>query len=148
MEAEEREEGRTSLSIQVLLKENLDTHSPVERHFVSQLLLVDVAVQHVVADVGGGSVHAFDKDLPLGDVEVVVQEGAAVFGLPEELLGHVAPELCRNREVTWSGRPNKRSGLRSSEDPQWVIPSPAAQPPNGQHAGAAASQAAGGPSGK
>lgn len=55
---------------------------------------MDVAVQQVVADVGGGSLHALDKDLPFGHVEVVVQEGPAVGGLPEELLGDVAPELC------------------------------------------------------
>lgn len=58
---------------------------------------MDVAVQQVVADVGGGSIHALDKDLPLGHVEVVVQEGAAWFGLPEELLGDVAPKLWENR---------------------------------------------------
>lgn len=55
---------------------------------------MDVAVQQVVADVGGGSVHAFDKDLPFGHVKVVVQEGTALLGLPEELLGDAAPELC------------------------------------------------------
>lgn len=63
---------------------------------------MDVAVQQVVADVGGGSFHALDKDLPFGHVEVVVQERAAVLGLPEELLGDVAPELCATGKVTWS----------------------------------------------
>lgn len=79
---------------------------------------MDVVVQQVVADVGGGSIHAFDKDLPFGHVEVVVQEGAALFGLPEELLGDVAPELCgTGRSRGQSGR-TKHSCLRSSEDLQ------------------------------
>lgn len=55
---------------------------------------MDVAVQQVVADVGGGSGHAFDKDLPFSHIKVVVQEGAALLGLPEELLGDASPELC------------------------------------------------------
>lgn len=55
---------------------------------------MDVAVQQVVADVGGGSAHAFDKDLPFGHIKVVVQEGTALLGLPEELLGNASPELC------------------------------------------------------
>ena len=85
----------TSLSVRRPAEEEPGpTHSPVKSHFVSKLLLVDVAVQQVVADVGGGPVHALDKDLPFGHIKVVIQEGAALLGLPKELLGDVAPELC------------------------------------------------------
>lgn len=56
---------------------------------------MDVAVEDVVADVGGGSVHALDEYFPFGHVEVVVEERTRVFGLPEEIFGDVGPELCR-----------------------------------------------------
>lgn len=52
-------------------------------------------VQQVVADVGGGSLHALDEDLALRHVKVVVEETSRVFGLPEKVFGHVSPEVCR-----------------------------------------------------
>lgn len=55
-------------------------------------------VQQVVADVGGGSFHALDEDLALCHVKVVVEETSRVFGLPEKVFGHVAPEVCRRGE--------------------------------------------------
>lgn len=73
-------------------------HSPVKGHFVSQVLLVDVAVEEVVADVRGGSLHEFDEDLSFCHIEVVAEKLAAVFGLPVEVFGNVAPELCTKQE--------------------------------------------------
>lgn len=58
---------------------------------------MDVAVEEVVADVGGGSLHALDEDFSFGHVEVVVEELTRVFGLPEEIFGDVSPELCRTK---------------------------------------------------
>lgn len=55
---------------------------------------MDVAVQQVVADVGGGSFHELDEDFSFGNVEVVVQELTGVFGLPEEIFSNGTPELC------------------------------------------------------
>ena len=71
---------------------------PVKSNFVPQLLLVDVSVQEVVADVGGRPFHPLDEDLPLGHVEVVPQEGPRVLALPVKLLGHVAPKLCEGND--------------------------------------------------
>lgn len=51
-------------------------------------------VQQVVADVGGGSLHALDEDLALRHVKVVVKETSRVLGLPEKVFGHVSPEVC------------------------------------------------------
>lgn len=56
---------------------------------------MDVAVEEVVADVGGSSLHTLDEYFPFGHIEVVVEELTRVFGLPEEIFGNVAPELCR-----------------------------------------------------
>ncbi len=56
---------------------------------------MDVAVEQVVADVGGGSFHTLDEYFSFGHIEVVVEELTRVFGLPEEIFGDVAPELCR-----------------------------------------------------
>ena len=57
--------------------------------------MVHVAVQQVVADVGGGAFHAFDEDFPFGHIKVVVHEGARMLGLPEEVFGNISPELWR-----------------------------------------------------
>lgn len=56
---------------------------------------MDVAVEDVVADVGGSSFHTLDEYFPFGHVKVVVEEPTRVFGLPEEIFGNVSPELCR-----------------------------------------------------
>lgn len=55
---------------------------------------MDVAVEQVVADVGGRSLHALDVDFSFGHIKVVVEELTRVLGLPEEVLSNVAPELC------------------------------------------------------
>lgn len=59
---------------------------------------MDVAVEDVVADVGGRSLHTLDEYFSFGHVKVVVEELTRVFGLPEEIFGNVTPELCRTRE--------------------------------------------------
>lgn len=64
---------------------------------------MDVAVEDVVADVGGRSLHTLDEYFSFGHVKVVVEELTRVFGLPEEIFGNVTPELCRTRERERSG---------------------------------------------
>lgn len=59
---------------------------------------MNVAVQDIVADVGGGSLHALDVDLPLRHVKVVVQELARVLRLPVEVFCNVTPEFW-NKET-------------------------------------------------
>lgn len=54
-----------------------------------------VAVQHIVADVGGSPFHALDENLTLSDIKVVVQELPGMLCLPEEIFGNVSPELYR-----------------------------------------------------
>lgn len=56
---------------------------------------MDVAVEDVVADVGGGSFHTLDVYFSFGHVKVIVEELTRVFSLPEEIFGNVSPELCR-----------------------------------------------------
>lgn len=56
---------------------------------------MDVAVEQVVADVGGGSFHALDEYFPFGHIEVVVEELTRMLGLPVEIFGNVPPELWR-----------------------------------------------------
>lgn len=73
------------------------THWPVEGNVVPQFLLMYVAIQHIVADVGGGPFHALDEDLTLGDIEVVVHELPCVLRFPEEIFGNVSPKLYRGK---------------------------------------------------
>lgn len=54
---------------------------------------MDIAVQHIIADVGCGAFHALDVNLTLGHIKVVVQELAGVFHLPEKVFGDISPEL-------------------------------------------------------
>lgn len=54
-----------------------------------------VVIEEIVADIGGGAFHTLDKDFSLGHIKVVVKELTCVFGLPEEIFGDAAPELCR-----------------------------------------------------
>lgn len=56
---------------------------------------MNIAIKEVVADIGGGSFHTLDEDFSSGYIKVVVKELACVFGLPEEILGYVSPELWR-----------------------------------------------------
>lgn len=56
---------------------------------------MDVAVEDVVADVGGSCFHTLDEYFSFRHIEVVVEELTRVFGLPEEIFGNVTPELCR-----------------------------------------------------
>lgn len=73
---------------------NKNGHLPVKSNLVAELLLADIPIQEVVADVGRRPLHPLDEDLPLGHIEVVLEEGPRVLALPVELLGDVAPELC------------------------------------------------------
>lgn len=66
---------------------------PVEGNFISKFLVVNIAVEEVVADVSGGSFHTFDKDFSFGHIKVVVQELPRVFGPPKEVLGNSAPKF-------------------------------------------------------
>lgn len=68
--------------------------SPVEGHGFAELPLVDVAVEDVVADVGGSSFHTLDEYFSFCHIKVVVEELTRVFGLPKKIFGNVAPELC------------------------------------------------------
>lgn len=77
------------------LHHNKNRNLPVKSNFVPKLLLVDISVQEVVADVGGRSFHPLDEDLPLGHIEVVLQEGSRVLTLPVELFSDVPPEFCK-----------------------------------------------------
>lgn len=65
---------------------------------------MDVAVEEVVADVCGGSFHALDEDFSFSHVEVVAQERACGFALPEEVFSNSAPELCGAGRESLGGR--------------------------------------------
>lgn len=56
-----------------------------------------VAIEQVVADVGGGSFHKLNVDFSSGHIKVVVEELTRVFVPPEETFGNVSPELCRTK---------------------------------------------------
>lgn len=78
-----------------LLRNNINRNLPVKSNFVPELLLVDISVQEVVADVGGRPFHPLHEDLPLRHIEVVLQKGSRVLTLPVKLLGDVTPKFCK-----------------------------------------------------
>lgn len=70
-------------------------NSPVVGNLVTQSV-PDIAIQEIVAQISRGSLHPFDGNGSLGDVEVVLEKLLRVGGrLPVELLGHAGPELRR-----------------------------------------------------
>lgn len=56
-----------------------------------------IAIQQIVADVGGGPFHALDENFTLGDIKVVIQELSSMLCLPEEIFRNVSPELYRRK---------------------------------------------------
>lgn len=75
-------------------------HIPVKSDSVAQFLLVHIAIQHIVADIGSGPFHAFDEYLSLSDIEVVVQKLPCMLCLPEEVFSNVTPELYKtNKQI-------------------------------------------------
>lgn len=75
---------------------NKNGYLPVKSNFVPKLLLADIPIQEVVADVGRRPFHPLNEDLPLRHIEVVLQKRPRVLALPVELLGNVTPELCKS----------------------------------------------------
>ena len=71
-------------------------HSPVKCNLLSQSLFADEAIENIIADIGDGALHPFDRDRALCRVEVVLEEFIrGRRSLPVKCIGDLAPESGR-----------------------------------------------------
>ena len=71
-------------------------HSPVKGNLLPQSLFGDESIENIVADIGDGALHPFDRDRSLRSVEVVLEEFVRGWrSLPVKRIRNLAPESSR-----------------------------------------------------
>ena len=69
---------------------------PIKCNFVSQSFVVDISIQHVVANVSDTTLHPLDGNWTICTIEIVLQKFIGIWWLfPVKLLCNFSPEFCR-----------------------------------------------------
>lgn len=68
---------------------------PVERYLIAQAV-AHISIEEVVANVGRGALHPFDRNGSFGDVEIVLHEFRGIrWRFPVKLFRNARPKLGR-----------------------------------------------------
>lgn len=95
---------------------------PVIGNLRTEVPLLDVSVQDIVANVGFSTFHAFDIYIAFGDVKIVLQHWPSCRLLPKEFISNLFPESwnkCDTLGQCWRVKRTDRQGDTACTWAQW-----------------------------